>query len=244
MKIINYKKKKGNIYEITLSNNNKINLYDDVILKYELLLKKEISEENLKQITIYNSYLESYNIALKYLNIKLRTEKEIEKKLKDFSKEAIDYTINRLKKEGYLNDINYIKAYTNDAINLKLVGQNKISFDLNRLGFEKSQINNYLQTIDENIWLNKINKYIKKKLEVNHNLSANNLKQKIINDLYKRGFYKEDIINILSSYEIKDSDEIKNKEYEKLKIKLSKKYSGKELEERIKLGLLKKGFKD
>ena len=45
MKIINYKKKKTNIYEITLSNSEKISLYDDVILKYDLLLKKELNDK-------------------------------------------------------------------------------------------------------------------------------------------------------------------------------------------------------
>ena len=75
-KISSFKTKKGGIYEITLDNHEKVNLYDDVILKYNLLLSKEIDEKKLKQILEDNSYLESYHIALKYLNYKLRTEKE------------------------------------------------------------------------------------------------------------------------------------------------------------------------
>ena len=68
MKIINYKKKKTNIYEITLSNSEKISLYDDVILKYDLLLKKELNDKLKMKIYEENSYLESYYKALKYLN--------------------------------------------------------------------------------------------------------------------------------------------------------------------------------
>ena len=41
MKIISYKKIKQNKYEVTLSNNESVLLYDDIILKYELLTKKE-----------------------------------------------------------------------------------------------------------------------------------------------------------------------------------------------------------
>jgi len=81
MKITNYKKKKTNLYEVTLSNNEKLLLYDDVILKYELLLKKEINEKELDEIIEFNSYLESYNKALKFIITKLRTEKEIRTKL-------------------------------------------------------------------------------------------------------------------------------------------------------------------
>ena len=81
MKIIKYRKKKSNIYEITLSNNDKISLYDDVILKYELLLKKDITDKLLKEVITYNSFIESYHVSLKYINSKLRTEKEIRNKL-------------------------------------------------------------------------------------------------------------------------------------------------------------------
>ena len=44
MQISKYKKLKNNIYEVTLENDEKIKLYEDVILKEELLLKKEIDD--------------------------------------------------------------------------------------------------------------------------------------------------------------------------------------------------------
>ena len=40
MKIIKYKKKTDGKYEIILENNDKINLYEDIILKEDLLWKK------------------------------------------------------------------------------------------------------------------------------------------------------------------------------------------------------------
>lgn len=243
MKIQSYKKKKTNIYEITLSNNEKISLYDDVILKYELLLKKEITDSDLKQIIEYNSFIESYNIALKYLNTKLRTEKEIRKKLANYEKKAIDYAVNRLIKEGYINNSLYIKSYINDEINLKMTGPNKILFDLKKTGFKEDEILNYLNTFDNEIWLNKINKYVLKKVNSNHNLSGLILKQKLLQDLQNKGFYKNDINNILSEFDFNDDKEIYEKEYQKQKNKLSRKYSGEELEYRLKIALLKKGFK-
>ena len=243
MKIISYKKKKNNIYEVTLSNKDKINLYDDVILKYELLLKKEIDDKLLSKVVEDNKYLESYYIALKFINIRLRTEKEIRKKLKDYNKSIIDNTINRLKKEGYLNDTLYIKSYINDEINLKIVGQNKILFDLKKLGFKELDILNYLDTIDNNIFRDKIDKYIKKRISINHNLSALMLKNKIIQELITKGFYKEDINNILDNYEILDNKDIYEKEYNKIKNKLARKYSGEELDYQIKVKMYQKGYK-
>ena len=243
MKIEKIKKKKSNIYEVTLSNKDKINLYDDVILKYELLIKKDIDDKLLKKIIDDNSYLESYYIALKYISIRLRTEKEIRKKLKNYNKSINDYAINRLKNEGYLNNSLYIKSYINDEINLKLVGYNKILYDLKKLGFNEEEIKEYLDTIDNNIFLDKINNYIEKRINTNHNLSALMLKNKILTDLISKGFNKEDISNILDNYNIKDNEDIYLKEYNKIKNKLGRKYSGEELEYQIRINLYKKGYK-
>ena len=243
LKIVSYKKKRNNIYEIALSNNEKISLYDDVILKYELLLKKEINDNELKDILFFNSKIESYNIALKFLNTKLRTEKEIKKKLISYDKEVINYAIERLKNEGYINDNLYIKSYVNDEINLKMSGPNKIIFDLKKLGFNEINILDYINTFEEDIWLSKINKYVIKKINSNHNLSGFMLKQKLYNELINKGFYKEHINLIINDFEFNDDFNIKEKEYSKLKNKLSKKFSGEELEYRIKIGLIKKGFK-
>ena len=243
MKKNNFKKKHNNLYELTLDNNSKVSLYDEIILKYELLVKKEIDINKLEEITLENAKLESYYIALKFINAKLRTEKEIRKKLNKFNKDAINYTINRLKKEGYLDDLLYIKAYINDAINLKMIGPLKIHYELKKLGFKDNDIDNYLDTFNNDIWLDKINKIISKKINSNHNLSSMMLKQKIIKDLITIGFTKEDILSLIDEYDFKDDDAIYQKEYDKQKNKLSKKYSDEELAYQIKIALAKKGFR-
>ena len=243
MRIINYKKKTSNLYEIALSDKKVISLYDDVILKYELLLKKEINEKELNEIIEFNNKIESYMTALKYISSKLRTEKEIRTKLMHYSKGAINYTIDRLTKEGYLNNDLYIKSYINDEVNLKFIGPDKILFNLKKIGFKDEDILNYLNTFDNEIWLDKINKYVLKKINSNHNLSGLLLKQKLIQDLVNKGFYKEHINLIINEFDFNDNDSVKEKEYNKLKNKLSKKYSGEELEYRIKIGLMKKGFR-
>lgn len=243
MKIESYKKKTSNIYEITLSNNEKISLYDDVILKYELLIKKEIDDQLKEKIYEENSYLECYYKAVKYLNTKLRTEKEIRKKLADYNNKIVDYTIRRLYDEGYINNSMYIKAYINDEVNFKLIGPNKILKDLMQKGYKNEEVTNYLDTIDKCIWDNKINKFISKKIQSNHKLSGQILKQKIYQDLLLKGFEKQSINNNIEDFEFDDDKAIYEKEYSKIKNKLSKKYSNDELIYRINIELRKKGFK-
>ena len=48
MKIIAYKKININEYLIKLQNHSEIKLYDDTIIKFDLLLLKEIDENKLK----------------------------------------------------------------------------------------------------------------------------------------------------------------------------------------------------
>ena len=62
-------------------------------------------------------------------------------------------------------------------------------------------------------------------------------------DLQNRGFYKEHINLIINEFDFNDDSDIYIKEYNKLRNKLSRKYSGDELDYKIKLGLMKKGFK-
>ena len=50
MKIIKYTKKSANKYNILLENQESISLYSDLILKYNLLILKEIDKNTLEAI--------------------------------------------------------------------------------------------------------------------------------------------------------------------------------------------------
>lgn len=56
-----------NKYKVTLSNNENYLLYDDVIVKYELLRKKDFDEKFLDELVTYNNQLEAYYFAIKYI---------------------------------------------------------------------------------------------------------------------------------------------------------------------------------
>lgn len=243
MKIISYKKIKQNKYEVTLSNNESVLLYDDIILKYELLTKKKIADEELKEIILDNSKYEIYYAMLKDISKKLRTEKELRNKFKDYDKEAVDYSINKLKTEKYINNELYIRAYINDAINLKLIGPLKIRNNLSNLGYNIDEINHYLLTIEDNVWQDKINKIIKKEINGNHTYSGNVLKMRIQNKISNLGFELNMITKLLNDYDFILSEEEYLKEKEKALKKYSKKYSGFLLEQKVNNYLYQKGLK-
>lgn len=243
MKIKKYKKLNGNKYSVRMDDGEEIKLYDDVIIKYELLRKEEISDELFQEVVKYNNSLEAYYRALKYISTKLRTEKEIEKYLeRDYTKETINKTIERLKSSGYLNEEVYLKCYFTDAINLSNKGPNKIKRDLLKLGYEEDVVNKNIDTISEDVWKEKITRIVKKKVNSNRNYGNNKLKEKILYDLSNMGYYKWMIEDVMGAIEFNSNDDIIQKEYDKLLVKLQKKYSGYDLESRIIIKLVNKGF--
>ena len=150
MEIRKFKKVGKNKYKI-LFDTEELTLYEDIILKYELLIKKEISLDDLDKIIKDNNDYDAYNMALNYIEVKMRNRKELYLYLskKGFEKSLINETISKIEKLGLLDNKAYIKAYINDKVNLTLDGPYKIKKSLIDLDFNENDIDNYLNTFDE-----------------------------------------------------------------------------------------------
>lgn len=244
MKIKSFKKLKDNRYKIKIENEEDIILYDDIILKYGLLLTKKITEKELNVIQKENTSLECYYKAIKYLAGKNRSKKEVISYLKRFQYESkdIDYAIMKLEEKNYLNEDNYLTAYINDQIHLTNNGPLKIKRKLIDLGLTESDIDIKLNQVDNKIWQEKLEKIINKKVSSNKKDGANKIKEKILYNCINEGFKKEDILNILEKIQMPNNSNALEKEANKLYIKLSRKYENKELYFQLKGKLLTKGF--
>ena len=240
MEIKKFKKLKNNIYELELDNGSLVKLYDDVIVKYSLLINKKIDSKLLDEITKYNTSLDAYYLSLKYISKKLRCEKEIEKYLTklEFNKDVIDKTISKLNKDGYLKHDIYIKSYINDIYNFNNYGPDKIIFNLRELGFNLNEIEPYLEDKD---FRSKAIKIIDKKVKANHKLSNYMLKQNISNYLINLGYPKDIFYDYVDNIKINNKD-ILVKEASNYIKKYSKKYQNKELLYFVKDKLYKKGY--
>ena len=241
MEIIKFKKDKGNTYKVYFSDDTIISLHDDVIVKYNLLTNKKLDNDKFNEIVNYNDFLNGYYKSIKYINKKMRSEVEIENYLKklEIKKEERNKIIKLLYKDGYLNREVYVKAFINDKYNLSNDGPIKIKKDLINLGYKESEFLSYLNSLD---WYFRIDKQVDKKIKLNHKLSTNALKTKILNELIKLGYEKNDIINILESKDFDDDYLFLEKELIKIKLKYSKKYKDNELYYKVVNYLFNKGF--
>lgn len=240
MKIIKYKKMSNNKYKVFLDNGENIQLHENIILKYNLLLTKQIEDIN-KIKKDNNSYL-IYDKVLKYISIKMRCEKEIRDYLKKNEIDNIDEIIKKLKEQGFINERLYTKSYISDKTRLNNVGPNKIRNDLIKLNIDKNIIEEELSNIDQDDINITLEKLVDKKIKSNKTYAGDVLKQKILNDLINKGYSKESILSILDKKDL-NNDDLYEKEYSKLYNKYSKKYSGSELEYFIKQKLYSKGIK-
>ena len=243
MKIEKYKYLGNWRYKVYIEKEEYI-IYEDIILKYNILSKEEITKKDLDKYLENNSFYDAYYKSVKYINIKLRCKKEIESYLlkSNYENKIVNEVIDKLKKDGYLSENVYIESYINDQINLKNIGPFKIKNDLINLGFNDELIDKYLIVFKKEIEKDKIDKIINKEINLNKSKSKFILKQKIYNSLKEKGFSLELINEMINKIELNDKD-IYDKEYNKLYEKLSKKYSGKELEYKIKQKMYQKGFR-
>lgn len=235
MKINKFKKVGKSKYKIIFDNTD-ITLYEDVILKYDLLIKSEVDIDLIDKIIKENEHYDAFYSALNYIEIKMRNKKEIISylKKKEFNDEIINETINKLEKLNLLNSKSYIQAFVNDKINLSSDGPYKIKKSLLEFDFNEEDIDNYLNTIDENIWLEKLKKIANKKKSIMKSKSYYMFVSKMKNDLYNLGYDKYMIENVLSYIEY-DSNAL-SKDLEKA----NKKFKGDKT--KIINSLLRKGY--
>lgn len=242
MKILKYVKSGKNKYRVYLDNGKNLLLYEDVILKFDLLLTKEIKD--LSSILEYNNKYELYDKVLGYINKKLRSEKEIRNYLEKYqvSEEVVREILGKLKEDNLLNNDLYIKSYIHDKVYLTLDGPYKIKNNLEKLGFKEEEINRELEIFNEDLIKERIEKYINKQLKSNKN-SLYVFKNKMVLNLVNLGYNREDIWKYLDNIEV-DEDKLKEEEIRKLREKYKGKYSGYELERFIKKKLYEKGYRD
>lgn len=245
MKIKKYKKISQSKYSVELDNGESLILYEDTIIKYNLLYKGEIGLDILNEILEYNDLSKAYDECIKFLCKRMHSKKEVIEFLKknSYNTYIIDSCIERLENNNMINDEVYVKSYINDRINLSKDGPLKIERDLESLDINSDIIRKNIYMIDSDIIYEKIDKYISKKKNSNTKYSGYILDNKIRQELINLGFSIDMIDSVLSKYTENDDMSIIKKEYEKAYSRYSKKYKDKELMLKVKSYLYSKGYK-
>lgn len=237
--------KKGSLgkYKITLVNGEVIQTYDELIIKYGILFKKEITPELIKQMLSENIYYDSYHKTVKYIIKKMRSQKEIEVYLAKFglTEGEQDALLQKLREEGLVNDTKFAQAYVVDHMNLTSDGPDKIRHDLEQNKIASDVMNAALSTVSEEQVITKLERLLLKKIKGNHKYSTALLRQKLISEFQMKGYDRDMINTLLDQYLQKDTS-ILEKEVIKQQKRLSKKYADQELYYQLQNKLYQKGY--
>lgn len=216
MVIKSIKKMSSGRYQIIFDNNVKLTTYDEVILKNNLLYRKELTTKEINEINKSNGYYNVYSSITKFITKKMRSMKEVNEYLDkyDLSIMERDNLINSLKENGLLNDDRFIKAFISDRLYLSNDGPYKIKNDLLKHNLSEEDIDAEIANIDEKDVLDKLTKLVNKKIKSSKG-SIYNIKQKIYYDMSNLG-YSKDMIDSIFTLDIDDSKSLErdfNKAY-------------------------------
>jgi len=189
-------------YFVYIDNSFAFSVPEEYYLKLNLYEKKEIDEQEIKKIRDTVVYEEAKARAIKFLSLRLKTEKELRDMLKQhrYDRETVDKVVDELRSYGYINDRLYIHKYIYDRCRLKPKSKKLLKYELLKKGLPAEIIDEVLSdfnvdeySIAENLVRKKFGKY---------DLNDKEIIKKAYNFLKHRGFENTVIEEVFKKLDI------------------------------------------
>ena len=234
-----------NKVSIILDNGDKLSIDKEVYTNFYLYEGKELSKKELEEINSLNNTSKLLQYALRIRSKAIYSEYQMREKLynKEASKKDVDKVIKTLKQYDLIDD----DAYAYDLVeyyNSLNYGKNKIIHKLSDKGIFDETINKLkfplsLEKKKANNILNKLEKKYEK-------YNSSQKKSHIYNAYLQLGFDNDiasEMINKIKESSPKEENEKLKSDYQKVKIRLERKYKGQELKQKIIQNLMQKGYR-
>ena len=126
-----------------------LSVHEDVMIKYRMVKGNTFWKHELEEIVLSNEKQIAYVHALKYLERKSRTRNEIQKRLleKETSLEVIRDVLERLSREGLVNDALYAQQWAEQRITSQRKGKAWVRHELRQKGIDKTLITEALEGV-------------------------------------------------------------------------------------------------
>lgn len=194
--IISIKPGKNNKIHIHLDGEYKATVDSDWWYSEKYRNYKEITEEELTELLNSVSFRRAYNKGLDLLSRKPYSEKELARKLreKDFSDEATEYAIERLKELSLLDDERYAELLVEHLYSNKHYGEKRILQELLIHGIDRETARNAVLALDKDE-INSIVLLLESKFKGKMNDEKG--KQRTVSALLRYGYSYSDIKSAL-----------------------------------------------
>lgn len=232
------------MYEVSLTDGQKLMLHEETVVKLQLLPGKSVDSELLSHIETQKNIDQAYIRALKYISYKLRSSHEISQYLdEDFEPDIIAEVKERLMTEGYIDDARYAEASMQTMFKTTIKGPNELKRTLQKHKINPEIIEKYVMQFDNLIDSERMN-YLKDKALKRHKGSLRLFQQKLRATLFEKGYSSHHLEMIRFDEQWDTFNEVDNleRDYEKSYNKYQKKFRGYDLKMRILQALARKGY--
>ncbi|NHN28306.1 recombinase RecX [Paenibacillus sp. S3N08] len=179
-------------YNLFIDEQFVFSIHEDVLIKYRLAKGSVINGEEMLLIVQAQDRQQAYLDAIRLLSFRLRSEYELKVRLKqkNYEPPTIEDTIDRLRREQYIDDSLFAEQLTEQRIHSHKKGRNWIKQELQQKGLRKEHITKALEQIDEVTEYTNAFTLIHKKYgaSLSPDTDVRNIQRKAISLLQRRGY--------------------------------------------------------
>ncbi len=244
---ITVQQKKSDRYNIFLDEKYAFSVDEDVLIKHQLKKGMDLDEFSLAEIGYEDEIRKAYNMAIQYLARRMRSEKEVRTYLaeKEVDEVIIQEVIHKLIEYTFINDEEFALAFVRTQLNTTDKGKATVKKELKEKGISETLIEQALQEYPDEDELNKAIILCEKFVSKNIQDSTRVMKQKLEQQLLRKGFSHQTIQAAIAETEMEKAEEeeltVLRKHAEKAHRKFSN-LSEFEYEQKMKQTLFRKGF--
>ena len=187
-------KKRVNIY---IDGEFAFGILKEIQYKYKLWENMKIDMDYIKEVLIAEEQTKANDCALRFLNYRQRSRKEIQDKLakEGFDNKFVENTIVYLENLKLIDDLEFARSFARDKININKYGPKKIRYELYKKGISDEIIDEVLD--EDNTEYTRALELAKKKLSSYKEDDKNTKYRKLGGFLQRRGYSSDCVYKIL-----------------------------------------------
>ncbi|MBA4603729.1 RecX family transcriptional regulator [Thermoactinomyces sp. AMNI-1] len=138
-------------YNVYVDGECLLSVHEDVLVKYRLHKGMEIDEKEIHALLEAEEYNKAKQVALRYLSYSPRTVQELKSYLnrKGYDGGNTERVIHELEKLGFLNDLEYAKAWVEERKRHKGYGKKRLRQELLKKGIALLIVDGILADMDD-----------------------------------------------------------------------------------------------
>lgn len=245
---ITQQKKKKDRYSIYLDDAYAFSVEEDVLVRNQLTKGTILTTDDVESITEKDAYHRAYLQAIHYLSYRMRSIEEMKTYLdkKETDPEWIEQIIVKLINEKLLDDKQFAESYVRDRMHQTSKGPQLIERELMEKGVQKEIAKAATKLYDRASQEEKASKWLEKEIRKKSGHSFQRRKEQLKIKLIQRGFDTA-LANMVMKKSNMEPDEereaeVFQKQADKIYHRQTKKYSGFDLQMKVKASLFQKGF--